>query len=177
MALHYILDGYNIVKQIPEFADLKLEDGRESFIRYLEVHAPQGSRNNLLTIVFDGRSGMSSNPRSSNVQVFFSCDESADDRIKKMVAGSDRIRSLIVVTDDREIQVYVRKLGAKVLNVRDFIGAQRPHQDKTFKIKRKDTGTKDRKHINDHVQQEINSEMMRVWLENDQKEKKNDRDL
>ena len=57
MSLHYILDGYNILKQIPAFNDLSLEDGRRGLMRWIETQRPQGSVNNTVTVVFDGESG------------------------------------------------------------------------------------------------------------------------
>ena len=54
MSLHYLLDGYNILKQIPALNDLPLEDGRRGLLRWIETQRPQGSVNNTLTVVFDG---------------------------------------------------------------------------------------------------------------------------
>ncbi len=54
MSLHYLLDGYNILKQIPAFRDLPLEDGRRGLLRWIDHSRPQGSVNNQVTVVFDG---------------------------------------------------------------------------------------------------------------------------
>ncbi len=55
MSIHYLLDGYNIIHQMPAALDLtKLEDQRRHLIRFVEQHRPQGSANNRVTIIFDG---------------------------------------------------------------------------------------------------------------------------
>ena len=54
MSLHYLLDGYNILKQMAAFRDLPLEDGRRGFLRWIDNSRPHGSVNNQVTVVFDG---------------------------------------------------------------------------------------------------------------------------
>ena len=58
MSLHYLLDGYNIIKQSPRLGPKRLEDGRAGLIAFIEMRQPQGSRNNMVTVVFDGQPGI-----------------------------------------------------------------------------------------------------------------------
>ena len=44
MSLHYLLDGYNIVKQVIYLMKPKLKDSREALFRFIEVQQPQGSK-------------------------------------------------------------------------------------------------------------------------------------
>ena len=163
MALHYLLDGYNIIKQIPSLAKLPWEDGRASLIRVIETENPQGSVNNEVTIFFDGRSGRIDTPGTLKVKVTFTGDHSADDRIKKAVTDAENKRSYVVVTDDREVQYYVRSLGANVLKVKEFLSQVKSHQDKTY-AGEKSASRDPAKVISKDLEQSINSEMEQIWL-------------
>src|SRR3989338_7411471 len=111
MSLWYILDGYNIVKQVPALNLKKLRGGRESLVSLIEIYRPQGSMKNAVTIVFDGQEGISHQGKSSFVKVVFSQNESADEKIKNLIAACKRKKETIVVTDDRALQFSVRGLG------------------------------------------------------------------
>ncbi|MDP2653028.1 MAG: NYN domain-containing protein [Candidatus Omnitrophota bacterium] len=126
MALHYLLDGYNVIHKVPALVSAKLEDAREGLVRLVETHRPQGSVNNRVTVVFDGQPGIVGNVRGGEVAVVFSSGESADDRIKRIVDESGNKRSCVVVTDDRDVQYYVRSLGARVVGVAEFLSRMKP---------------------------------------------------
>ena len=50
MSIHYLLDGYNVIHQMPSVLNLaKLEDRRRRLIRFMEQNTPQGSPNNRVT--------------------------------------------------------------------------------------------------------------------------------
>lgn len=135
----------------------KLEDQRMGLIRYIEAQAPQG--NNPVTIVFDGQVDVSSPPvRSAAVKVIYSKGESADDKIKKIVKASSRVKSIVVVTDDRDIQYAVRASGASVVSVGAFL-----------KKKSLSGGAKSEK-IDRHTASEITAEFEDIWLKKKRKE-------
>jgi predicted RNA-binding protein with PIN domain len=155
MSLHYILDGYNIIHQISGFSSGSLEEQRQKLIRYIEKVSPQGSDKNMVTIVFDGRADIFGNFVQSAVKVFFSQNESADDKIKRLVLDSEQKSSTIVVTNDRDIQYSVRSEGAKAISVEEFFGPS----------KKFSTGdTKDNKAISKSVEFKINAELEKIWL-------------
>jgi len=125
MSLHYVLDGYNIIKQV-QFAKLALKDGRKSLIRFIETFRPQGSRQNKITVVFDGKKDVFSALFKSEVKVVFTKDETADQWIKRYIEKAAQPKDFVVITDDKEIKFFVRALGAKVISVQEFMGkAQR----------------------------------------------------
>ena len=153
MSLHYILDGYNILKQIPAFNDLTLEDGRRGLIRWIENARPQGSVNNTVTVVFDGNPDFFGASPQGHTRVIFS-DGSADDKIKLMVEeDADRGRC-VVVSDDKDIVLYARALGARVMSVPSFTKS---------KTARK-AGATDGKYISLSRQEKINKELSGIWL-------------
>lgn len=164
MSVHFILDGYNVVKQVSEFSEVAIETGRERLIRAIAKRKPQGSVHNQVTVVFDGRPGRNSPPGSTSVRVIFSEGETADDRIKDLVAQSANRRRMIVVTNDREIQYHVKALGGAVWSVKEFMakmGDAPPERLGSRPVKVILEG----KVIAKTVEHAINQEMERVWLE------------
>ncbi|MBF0479527.1 MAG: NYN domain-containing protein [Candidatus Omnitrophica bacterium] len=122
MSLHYLLDGYNIIHQLPGNVNSNsLEMLRDKLIHLVMTQHPHGSARNKMTVVFDGQPGYASPAVNAEVQVIFSYEESADDKIKKMVEHSANSRQMVVVTDDREIQTAVKSMGASVVSVNDFL--------------------------------------------------------
>lgn len=165
MSLHFLLDGYNILKQDPAFRDLPLEEGRKGFLRWIVHSRPQGSVNNQVTVVFDGHpdhmgAALPSHAEDSYksqeaVRVIFSQGCSADDTIKRMVEEDAEKKSCVVVSDDKGVYLYARSMGARVMSVGAFttkargIGA------------RADPGGK---YIPLTQQEKINKELRPFWL-------------
>lgn len=157
------------MNQIPSLAQRSLEDKRGALVTLIETYKPQGSARNSVTIVFDGKAGYWSESRSSIVQVVFSVDESADDKIKRLVSEAENTRRIVVVTDDREIKYYVRGLGAEVLSVGVFLEKLRPKADKLKKDHIKNGVRESAKVISKTLEFSINSEMEEIWLKKKRK--------
>lgn len=122
MSLHYILDGYNIIKRTEFLSKLKLEDARGELARYIINKRPHGSQRNKVTVVFDGKAGFyMQSHESRTVEVIFATKTSADQEIKNIVGRSRTPRHLIVVTDDREVQSYVKSCRAKFMSCDEFV--------------------------------------------------------
>jgi len=157
MSLHYLLDGYNIIHQMPTLIQLELDQQRLSLVRHIEQYNPQGSSRNSITIYFDGRPGRAQPIVSTSVKIIFTQDRSADDRIKQAVKSSANSRRLVVVTDDRDIQYSICAHGARVVTVAEFLG----------RLTRKNAGTAAEgpvKKIDPSAQEEINDELKSLWL-------------
>ena len=161
MSIKYLLDGYNIIHQMPGSNLAKLEDQRWHLIRFIEQYQPQGSVKNLVTIIFDGKLESFGRMASSAAQIIFSQGESADDRIKKIVAQAKNKKNIIVVSDDRDVQYATRALGAKAISVMAFL-----RQGKSQKQNRtlKDQAVPLEKHISECDESRITSEMTKIWL-------------
>ena len=162
MSLHYLVDGYNIVKQAPGLADRPLEQGRAGLLRWIDAHRPQGSANNRVTVVFDGKSEHFSTPVDCGVKTVFSRDESADDCIKAMVEKSAAKSTVVVVSDDKGIALYVRSLGAKVMGVKEFAPGLFASSSKP-KPKGRSGAEKAEKYIPLVEQERINKEFEKLW--------------
>ena len=174
MSLHFLLDGYNILKQNAALNNLPLEEGRRGLLRWIDYSRPQGSMNNQVTVVFDGHPDYSSlfpgshaggSPKSHEIRVIFSDGCSADDTIKRMVDEDTDPKNCVVVSDDKDIYLYARSLGARIMSVKAFTGkgtvplssrGQSPSA-----VGRQDSGGK---YISLSRQEKINKELSKVWL-------------
>lgn len=127
MSLHFILDGYNIIKSglIEDFEGKTLEKQRAVLIGLVERRRPHGSGNNSVTVVFDGSYEMAAAyPReqrlASGIQVVFSGGESADDKIENIVAARTNAADVVVVTNDKGIKRRLGGRGVKYMSLEDF---------------------------------------------------------
>ena len=161
MSRHYLLDGYNLIKQAPRLADLSLQEGREALIRWIQAARPQGSLQNLVTVVFDGNSDHFGSMASGAIKVVFA-NESADEFIKEVIDHTKDKKKFVVVSDDKGITLYVRAQGANILSVKVF--AAELFGSKTRKIKRGDKNDASPKYISDTQTKKINSEFEKLWL-------------
>ncbi|MFA5087560.1 MAG: NYN domain-containing protein [Candidatus Omnitrophota bacterium] len=163
MSLHYLLDGYNIINQLPVLAGKKFQERRDSFVHSLEVSRPQGSARNSVTVVFDGRAEVWGECPSGPVQVIFTRGESADEKIKMIVEEASNKKRIVVVTDDREIRYHVRRSGALVLSVKEFIAKMRPGRTPAAGGR----GGQDQEsgeRVSKSLEYKINSEFANIWL-------------
>ena len=155
MSLCFLLDGYNILKKIPQITDYKIKEDRPSFINFISRFHPQGR--NKAIIIFDGYGD--EQLKYVKIDVLFSKDISADDYIVKMLGRKGEKCYYCVVTDDRQLQFRAKNSEAKVLSVDDFL---KP----AFK-KMKARGEKNHQEkINEYSKeaQEIKKELERIWL-------------
>ena len=160
MSLHYILDGYNILKQVPFLTDKKIKDGRLGLIRML-ANSRQLKKQSI-TLVFDGFDDSRAERLGENFRVLFSGSASADDRIKAITEHSRTPGQLVVVSDDKEIIFFVRKLGANTLKVGDFlywISGERAEANKAT-----EKPDADDKNLNYKQMLDINRELKKRWL-------------
>ena len=106
---------------------------------------------------------------SSLVRVIFTEQESADDKIKSIVEQSPLKKSIVVVTDDRDIKYAVRPLGATVMGVKEFwakmksSAAKQESSHKASKAMEKE----EEKLISKTLEYKITSEFEKIWLEKD----------
>jgi predicted RNA-binding protein with PIN domain len=160
MSLHFLIDGYNLIKRSSTLAQKSLEDGRQSLIGFVETKRPQGSERNRVTIVFDGKPGMYGLPTTTTASVIFTEYESADDRIKAIVEDAANKKEIVVVTDDKDLYLYVRKLGANVMSNAEFVGKAGHASGKSGPK----TAEK-AKIISSVFEYKINQEFEKIWLD------------
>ena len=100
-----------------------LEERRKRLLQWIASAKPQGSAQNRVTVVFDGHpayGGGASGADAGEIKVIFSEGENADACIKGIIERCRDPKAFVVVSDDKEIKLYTRALGAKVLGVKEF---------------------------------------------------------
>lgn len=123
MAIHIVVDGYNLIRQSPSLSAeerLDVERGRRALNRRLARY--QKLKGHSITVIFDGARG--SNPsrvtlREEGVRTIYSGPrESADEIIMRMAAQNPG--GMVVVTSDRAVADYAIKHGATAVSSPEF---------------------------------------------------------
>ncbi len=123
MAVHIIIDGYNLIRQSDSLRTLDMQDiqmGRDALVEILAEY--KKLKKHKITVVFDGTDApffLQHRDRVKGIEIKFSRKgELADDLIKKM-AGSQREKAL-VVSSDRDIINFSESHGAATIGSREF---------------------------------------------------------
>jgi len=123
MAIHIIIDGYNLIRQSPELAGLDRQDlqlGRDGLVDILATY--KKLKAHKITVVFDGvaQPGLyGSRDRAKGIAIRYSQGgESADDLIRRM-ARREKAKAL-VVSSDRAVMAAAESAGATVMDSAAF---------------------------------------------------------
>lgn len=123
MAVHLIIDGYNLLRQSPELLAqeaLDLRWGREALLKKLAVY--RRIKKHPITVVFDGwESGelQGNRDRYEGMLIIYSRRGEKADEVIMGLANRERERSL-VISSDREIINYAQRAGAEVMSAAEF---------------------------------------------------------
>lgn len=131
MSLQFIIDGYNLIKRTPQssrvskypkFGDQNdsLENLRSALIRLIKAHRPCGKITNRITIVFDARDQSVADTYKEDQGIGIIFSKNADDKIKRLVQESKNPKNVVVVTDDKDIQFYIKQYNAQVRSTEEF---------------------------------------------------------
>lgn len=118
-----VVDGYNLIHAMPELARMvgsDLERARDGLVAKLAIY--RSGRGVRVTVVFDGRgsAGQQTRPPGGIEVVFSRAPQTADAKIKNMLALEKSPKSWTVVTSDNSIVRYVRDYGAKTIPSAEF---------------------------------------------------------
>ncbi len=89
--------------------------------------------------------------------VIFSCESSADERIKEIVESAAVAKNLVIVSDDRQIRDFARLCGALSLGIEEFLG-------RGEKKKRVEDNGQSKPDLSYGDSQKINEELRNLWL-------------
>ena len=123
MAIHIIIDGYNMIRQSPELSqweDVDIQHGREALIDWLAAYKRQ--RPHKITVVFDGSNAPAASARRDQIKgiaIHFSRSGETADAVIKRMARQEKERAL-VVTSDREIIKSAAAHGAATISSPEF---------------------------------------------------------
>jgi predicted RNA-binding protein with PIN domain len=123
MALHIIIDGYNLIRQSHSLCVLDQEDlqlGREALVDMLAAY--KKIKGHMITVVFDAMYSHAISQQTERIKgikiIFSRHGELADDVIKRM-AEKERERALIV-SSDHEILNAAESSGASTISSIEF---------------------------------------------------------
>ncbi|MDD2703045.1 MAG: NYN domain-containing protein [Candidatus Omnitrophica bacterium] len=163
MSLHYIIDGYNVVRHRAFVSVKKTGDECRALVFLLNRDRLGGSARNRITVVFDGYPGVNvTEKENAAITVLYSRAVSADEKIKKIVESSGNPKVVVVVSDDREVRFFARSAGAKVMGVEEFLAVKGTKPG----VHGGDSGSVD---LNYSQREMINEELRKLWLEKNEK--------
>jgi len=158
MSLRYIIDGYNLINH-PLFArsHKRIKYPQLALLEFIRSKNLTGSYKNKVTVVFDGYLDLPQHKESDfEIKVLFSGQETADEKIKKMLEGSSNCRTTVVVSDDREIKFFAKLSGARAMNIEEFAGPRAGSVDKARETVKPG--------LNYSQVNKINQELSKIWL-------------
>lgn len=161
MSLQYIIDSYNIINH-PRFkaAAKRASSIQRSLHDFIRLNRLNGSPKNTVVLVFDGYPAPGQEiPEEQGLIWIYSRKIDADEKIKKLVEESGQPRNIIVVSDDRQVQLMSRSLHAHACGVEEFIrGKKSKNLVATEKADSDDTK------LTYSQMQKINAEFKKRWL-------------
>jgi len=158
MPLHYILDGYNIIKNSSFKRIKKLKDQRVALLMMLKEKKAYLGKKSKITVVFDGKKDNFDIPyrKDEDVEIIFTHNESADDWIKDKVKSSKEAKDTVVVSDDKEIIFFVKSYVKSYMGVEEFMEKFSPSKAKPDDFIKPELSSKEIL--------EINEELKRIWI-------------
>ena len=161
MSLQYIIDAYNIINH-PRFraAAKQSSSVQHALHDFIRLNKLSGSAKNIVVLVFDGYPAAGQSvPVGEGVLWIYSRKIEADEKIKRLVEESAQPKNIIVVSDDRQVQLASKILHAQVCGVEEFIcGKQR---NKSLEAIESDEGEDALTYAKI---QKINVELKKRWL-------------
>jgi len=123
MSLQYIIDGYNVINH-PLFKSThsKIKEPQIALLEFIKTKKLCGSPNNKVIVVFDGYFNTAELKQSgSDIKVVFSREETADEKIRKISQAQGNTKNIVVVSDDKEISLFIKAISARSMSVSQFI--------------------------------------------------------
>ncbi len=121
--IHLIIDGYNLIRQIPELSQkerISLEAGRQFLIMKLAHY--KKVKPHAITVVFDGKSEMSefaSHHKEQGIEIYFSpSGRTADDIIHDLLQNESS--RALVVSSDKGVWRHAHKADATAIGAPEF---------------------------------------------------------
>ena len=161
MSLQYVIDAYNLTNH-PRFKAVKTAVNIQHCLAdFIRINKLSGSRNNRVILVFDGYPPSGEDiPEGDGLVCMFSRKIEADELIKKIVEASTCPRNIIVVSDDKQVQLASRLLHAQICSVEEFICGKKNNKA-AIDVK---LAVGDFK-LSYAKMQKINAELKKKWLE------------
>lgn len=161
MSLQYIIDAYNLINH-PDFHPTRqAENIQLTLVNFIRTHRLAGSKNNQIILVFDGYPAANYQiPEEDNLTCIFSHNLEADELIKRWVERSVNPKTVVVVSDDKQVRMMAQILHAEVCAVDEFIGVKHCKSHGAL-----GQSTPEEAKLNYSQMHKINDELRKKWLE------------
>jgi uncharacterized protein len=123
MAVHVVVDGYNLIRRSGSLSgeeELSLEHGREALIEKLRQY--KRTKRHRITVVFDGADKVTlaeEKTQQKGIKIIYSRQgRTADSVIRKICR--DQGENVVVVTSDGELASYAELFGSVVMASEEF---------------------------------------------------------
>ena len=119
--MRILVDGYNVIRRLPELAAVEradgLEAGREALCAHLRAY--RRARGHAIAVVFDGAGGSSASSGAEGLTVCFSrAGETADAVIARLLKQGGG--GAVVVTSDAAVAASALRSGAAAVTAEEF---------------------------------------------------------
>ena len=124
MAVHIIVDGYNLIRQSAELSRLDrrdLQQGRDALLEMLAAY--KKIKGHRITVVFDGTDAYSlyrQRDQAKGIKVIFSRRGETADTVIKQMAARER-EGALVVTSDRDVADFAMSRRAAAVDSPEFM--------------------------------------------------------
>ena len=116
---HYIIDGNNLIGKIPALKKLHRRNKGQSAEKLAFLLGRYFSRKKFkVSLHFDGFPGEKIN--AGGIKIFYSTNQTADEKIKKEIERSRNPRNIILVTSDNNLAEFGRVCSCRVIRSEDF---------------------------------------------------------
>jgi hypothetical protein len=161
MSLQFIVDAYNLTNHPAfKFATKSALNIQHALFDFIRFNGLTGSSQNRLILVFDGYPPPPDEiPVKEGLLCLFSKGQEADLLIKKIVEESTSPKNIVVVSDDKQVQLTARLFKARISSVVDFIGGGKGN---TKRVNKKISLPDFR--LSYSKMQKINEEFKQRWL-------------
>ncbi|MDP8260680.1 MAG: NYN domain-containing protein [Candidatus Gygaella obscura] len=129
-----------------------MRHSRFQLYKFIQENKFKGSKNNILTVVFDGKEDVISNETAEGISIIFSKNKSADCVIMELIESSSQPKNMVLVTDDKELIIFARSKRVKLMPVKQLLAKK-----KTVIFKKK-------MRITTEDARKINRELRNIWL-------------
>ena len=122
--MKYIIDGYNLIFAEPSLAGLMKDHPEIARKRLLDrIYIFQVNRKHNITVVFDGKIGISANEKHPpGIKVIFTKQITADRQIRNFIEAVRNPKQVMVVSSDyKDIGVYAKNCGVGCLTSEQFL--------------------------------------------------------
>ena len=123
MAVHVIVDGYNLIRRsasLREEEELSLEHGREALLEKLRQY--KRIKRQRITVVFDGADKVSlaeQKTQQKGIRIIYSSQGRTADSVIRRICR-DQGENVVVVTSDGELGDYAQSCGSVVMASEEF---------------------------------------------------------